>query len=280
MSTSRSGLPNRPDGLRGLLYLPLDRCKPQNLSVVHGHPSFVPCHWSRRLLPRTPLCAICVICGRSVVVSVAIDITFTGFARRRRLVGSAAAMAAARFFRPDGAVKEEGGRGMWRHPIPRAYATGLLSHALPGLHKVGRSCCCQPPPSLRASACGRRCCSPPITPEFSRPGDPLRVRPSSPFPPAFAPLARQACRGLTAIRSPARPKNAKDANFRGLAFLAFLASLAFLIASLRSVTRSLQLCIVWRKNAPKMPSVSRRIDQVSLSFAKFRTECQVSPCLS
>ena len=72
------------------------------------------------------------------------------------------------------------GRGL---RIPRAHATGLLSHALPGLHKVGRSCCCQPPPSLRASACGRRCCSPPITPEFSRPGDRLRVRPSSPFPP-------------------------------------------------------------------------------------------------
>jgi hypothetical protein len=32
--------------------------------------------------------SICVICGRCVVVSVAIDITFTGFARRRRPVGS------------------------------------------------------------------------------------------------------------------------------------------------------------------------------------------------
>ena len=39
------------------------------------------------------------------------------------------------------------------------------------------------------------------------------------------------------IRSPARPKSAKNANFQGLALLAFLALMAFLIASLAAIRR-------------------------------------------
>jgi len=61
------------------------------------------------------LCAICVICGRSVVVSVPIDITFTGFARAVTLQ----APAGRRVVATGGAARPHGGptRNPWKAEI-------------------------------------------------------------------------------------------------------------------------------------------------------------------
>ena len=67
---------------------------------------------------------------------VPIDITFTGFGRRRRLLGSASRNGGGAVLPPRrGCEKRERreGRGL---RIPRAHAAGLLPHALSGLHAV------------------------------------------------------------------------------------------------------------------------------------------------
>ena len=99
-------------------------------------------------LPQGSLCALCGLRVeiRAVVVSVPIDITFTGFAR---------GVPARRVFRPHsiapagltGKRKRRGGAGGPAYPglAPRGYYQAPRS----GLHVVGRRCCFSPVRNLR-----------------------------------------------------------------------------------------------------------------------------------